>query len=182
LVLIEFRKQGGLCIDQRLSGFGGNRFIGFETPIAANVKHGVAALGEYATDEQAAVAVGGVFLSAEKSDAESFHAGFKPCNRSLEAVIVAEAAVENMALGVVIGRVLRAAAQLRTKKKISKPGLLQRTLNKIPVKLRYVFGVGRTARIDHNLDGMPTQEFKPRLNGMVGVADGEETAHAPALQ
>jgi hypothetical protein len=142
----------------------------------------VTALGEYATDEQAAVAVGRVFLAAKQRNAESFHTGFKTRDGRLEAVIVAETAVEYMAFGVIIGGILRASAQLRAKKKITEPGLFQRTLHKILVELRHVLGIGRAARIDHNLDVMPAQEFKPGLKVMVGVADGEETAHALAMQ
>jgi hypothetical protein len=53
-----------LSVNQRLPGGGGNCCVGFQTSVAANVKHGVAALSEYATDEQPPMAVGGVFLAA----------------------------------------------------------------------------------------------------------------------
>ena len=68
-------KSAGCVLDQRLAGFGGHRFVGFQAAVAANVEHGVAALGEHAADEQAAMAVGGVFLAANQRHAEALHAG-----------------------------------------------------------------------------------------------------------
>ncbi len=40
----------------------------------------MAALGKYSADQQAAMAMGGIFLSANQSYAETFQAGLKPLN------------------------------------------------------------------------------------------------------
>jgi hypothetical protein len=93
LVLVEFREERGLCADEWLAGFSGHRLVGFQAAVAANVLHGVAALDEYATDEQAAMAVGGVFLAANQRDAEALHAALKPRDGRLEAGVVAQPAV-----------------------------------------------------------------------------------------
>jgi hypothetical protein len=89
LVLVQFREERGLRIDQRLAGFSGNRLVGFQPAVAANVKHGVAVLAKDATDEQAAMTVCRVFLAANQGDAEALHAGFKASNGCLEMGIVA---------------------------------------------------------------------------------------------
>jgi hypothetical protein len=110
LVLVEFREERGLVADQRLAGLGCDRFVRFQPAIAANVDHRVAVLGEYAANEQAAMAVGWVFLSAKQGYAEAFHAGLKPGDGSLKASVVAEPAIKNAAFRVVIRWVGRAAA------------------------------------------------------------------------
>ena len=141
----------------------------------------MAAFGEHAADEQAAVAVGGVFLSAEQGYAEALHAGLEPGDCCLEAGVVAEAAVEHAARGVVVGRIGGTAAQLLAKKKVVNLRLLQRLLHEFPVELRNIFRVGRTARIDHNLDLVLANKGKPCFEVVVRVAESEETAHARAL-
>jgi hypothetical protein len=51
LVLVEFSEESGLGVNQRLSGFGGDRLVGFKAAVAANVEHGMAVFGEDATKE-----------------------------------------------------------------------------------------------------------------------------------
>src|ERR1019366_6562118 len=56
--------------------------------------------------------------------------------------------------------------------------LFQRALHKFFVELWYVFRVGGAARIDYDLDPMLANQGKPHLDFVVGVAEGEEAAHA----
>jgi len=57
----------------------------------------MAALAEDAADEQAAMAVGGIFLAAEQGHMEALHARFKAGDGGFEAGVLAEAAVEHAA-------------------------------------------------------------------------------------
>jgi hypothetical protein len=152
LVLVEFREESRLRVDQRFAGFGGNRFVGFQSAVAANMNHDVAALREHAADEQAAMAVSRVLLAANQGHAESLHAGFKPCDPRLEAGVVAQTAIKNAAFGVVVGRIGRPSAEFRPEKEIPDSGFLQRSLHQFLIELRDVLRVGRTARIDHYLN------------------------------
>jgi hypothetical protein len=181
LVLVEFGKERGLCADQRLAGFSGYRLVGFQAAVAANVLHGVAALSEDAANEQAAMAVGGVFFAADQGHAEAFHAALKPRNGCLKEGVVAEPAVKDAAFGVVVGRIRWASTQLRAEKEIANPRFLQGALHELLVKLRDVLRVGRAARIDYYFNVMLAQKSKPDREVVVGVADGEEAAHAQAL-
>jgi hypothetical protein len=181
LIFIQFRKKRGLCADQRLAGFSGNRLVGFQAAVAANVLHGVAALGEHASDEQAAMAVGGVFLAANQGHAEALHAGFKARDGRLKEGVVAEPAVKDSAFGVVVGGIGRASTQFRAKEKVTDSRFLQGTLHELLVELRNVLRVGRTARIDYHINAVPAEEGKPSREIMVGVAECKETAHAQAL-
>jgi len=141
LVLVEFRKERGLGVDERLAGFSGNRLVGFQAAVAANVEHGVAALSEDAADEQAAMAVCGVFLAAEQGDAEALNAGLKTYDGRLEAGIVAKPAIKDAAFGVVISRIGWAATQLRAEVEIADSRVLQGTLYEFLVELRNVLRV-----------------------------------------
>jgi hypothetical protein len=138
LVLVEFREKSGLVADQRLSGFSGDGFIGFDAAVAANVEHGMAALCEHAADEQAAVAMSGILLAANQGHAEALHAGLQTGDGCLKMGVLAKPAIEDAAFGVVVGRVGWATAQLRAKKEIAYPRFLQRTLHEFPVELRNV--------------------------------------------
>jgi hypothetical protein len=138
LVLVEFREECGLGVDERLAGLVGNLFVGFQATVATDVLHGVAVFGEDAADEQAAMAVSGVFLAADQSDAKALHAGFEARDGGLEAGIVAEAAVEHSAFGVVIGGIGGTAAQLLAEEKIADVRLFKGALHQLPVKLRNV--------------------------------------------
>ena len=143
--------------------------------------HGVAALGEHAADEQAAMAVGGVFLAANQGHAEALHAGFKARDGRLEAGVVAQTAIKNAAFGVVVGRIRRTPAQFCAEKQIADSRFLQRTLHQLLVELRDVFRVGRAARIHHHLDSRAGEKSKPRLEIVVGMAESEKAAHARTL-
>ena len=77
-----------MSVNQRLPGGCGNCCVGFQTAVAANVKHGVAALGEYASDEQPPMAVGGVFLAANQSYLGATDVCLKPGDGCLEAGIL----------------------------------------------------------------------------------------------
>jgi hypothetical protein len=178
LVLVQFREQRGLRIDEWLAGFSGNRLVGFQAAIAANVKHGVAVLAKDAADEQAAMAVCRVFLAANQCNAEALHAGFKASNGRLEVCIVVEPAIEDAAFGVVVGGIGRPAAQLRAEKEIADSRLFQGTLHEFLVELRDILRVGGAARIDHHFNALLEEKGQPSLDGVVGVTDGEETAHA----
>jgi hypothetical protein len=178
LVLVQFREQRGLRIDEWLAGFSGNRLVGFQAAIAANVKHGVAVLAKDAADEQAAMAVCRVFLATNQGDAEALHAGFEASNSSPEADVVAQAAIENAALGVIVGGIGRPATQLRAEKEIADSRLFQGTLHEFLVELRDILRVGGAARIDHHFNAVLEEKGQPSLDGVVGVTDGEETAHA----
>jgi hypothetical protein len=181
LVLVEFREECGLNANQRLAGFSCHRLVGFQTAVAANVEHGVAALGENAADEQAAMAVGWVFLAAKQGYTEAFHAGLKAADGRLEAGVVAEPAVKNTAFGIVISGIGGAATQLLAKEEVTDSRLLQRALHEFLVELRDVLRVGRAARIDHHLNPVLADEGEPCFEVVVGVTEGEETAHAQAL-
>jgi len=144
--------------------------------------HGVATLSEDAANEQAAMAVGGVLLSADQGHAEALHAGLKARDGCLKEGVVAEPAVKDAAFGIVVGRIRWASAQLHAEKKIADPRFLQGTLHELLVELRNVLRIGRAARIDYHLYAMLAQKGKPDREVVVGVADGEETAHAQALE
>jgi hypothetical protein len=105
------------------------------------VEHVVASLGKDSTDKQTPVAMSWIFLAAEQSYAEAFNACLKTCDSRLEAGVLAEAAVDNAAGGVVIGGVRRASAQLRAEEEVAESCLLNRPLNELSVKLRNVFGI-----------------------------------------
>jgi len=182
LVLVEFGKERGLCVDQRLAGVCGDHIFRFQAAVAANVNHGVAALGEYAANEQAAMAVGGVFLAANQGHAEALHASLKSRNGCLKKSVVAEPAVKDAAFGVVVGGIGRTSAQLRAEKEIADSSFLQKTLHEFLVKLRNILRVWRAARIDYHINAVPAEEGKPHINGVVGVAECKEIAHAQALK
>jgi hypothetical protein len=141
LILVEFREECGLGVDERLACFRGHRLIGFQATVAANVEHGVAALSENAADEQSSMAVGWVFLAAKQGDTEALDAGFKTHDGRLEAGIIAKPAIKDTAFGVVVGGIGRAATQLRAKVEITDSRFLQGTLHKFPVELRDVLRV-----------------------------------------
>jgi hypothetical protein len=110
LVLVELREESRLNTDQRLAGFGGNNFVGFQTAVAANVKHGVATLHKDSADQQAAMAVRRVLFAAQKSHAKALHTGFKPRDGRFEPGVLAEASINDMARRIVIGRIRRTSA------------------------------------------------------------------------
>jgi hypothetical protein len=62
-----------------------------------------------------------------------------------------------------------------------KSRLFQRAPHEFLVELRDVLRVRRAARIDDHLDFVLAEESKPRIEIVIGVADGEEAAHAEAL-
>jgi len=136
LVLVQLGKQSRLPAHQGFAGFSSDLGVCFQTAVATNVEHGVAALGEHAADEQAAVTVGGIFLAAEQGHAEALHAGFKPLDRCQKTSVAAQPAVENAAFGVVISRIVRPSAQFFAKIKVADSCLLQGTLYEFLVELR----------------------------------------------
>jgi len=178
LILVEFREERGLRIDQRLAGLGSNRLVGFQAAVAANVKHGVAALAKHAADEQTAMAVGRIFLATNQRDAEALHAGFKANNRRPEVGIVAQPAIENVACGVIVGGIGGPSAQFSAEKEIADSRFFQGTLHEFLVELRDIFRVGGAARIDHHFNAVLAEQGKPDREFVVGVAYGEETTHA----
>jgi hypothetical protein len=178
LVLGEFSKERGLSADQRLAGFGSNGFVGVQAAIAANVQHGMASLGEYTPNQQAAMAMGRVLFAAKQGDAIALDAGLKAGERFLEARFLAEMAIENVTSGVVALRVCRSAAEFRTQVEITEARLFQRALKMFPVILRRKFRIGRGAKIDHDLNLMLAQKVKPDIKVMLGVAESEKATHA----
>ena len=168
-------------VNQRLAGCGCNHFVGLKAPVAADVDHGVTALGKHAPHEQASMAVGGVFLSAQQSHAEALHAGLESRNPGLELAVIAEPPINDTARGVVVSRVRRTSAKLRTKEEIADSSLFEGPLNEFLVELQNILRVGRTAYIHHHFYSVLADQGEPRLNIVVGVAESEETAHAPAL-
>jgi len=145
------------------------------------VEHRVTALCENATNEQAAMAVSRVFLPANQSHSKALQAGLKPRNGRLEAGIVAQAAVKDVAFGVVVGWIGRTSTQFRAEEEITNSRFLKRTLHHFLVELWRELRVGRTARIDYNLNPVLPYEGEPRRILMVRMAECEETAHANAL-
>jgi hypothetical protein len=135
LVLVKFREQSGLGPDQGLSGPGGYCFVGFEPAVAANVNHGVAALGQYPPNEQPAMAVGRILLAAHKRDAKALHSGLKASDGCLKAFIVAKPPIDYVTCGIVVGWVGRPSAQFRAQKKIADSHLLQRALQKFAIEM-----------------------------------------------
>jgi hypothetical protein len=181
LVLVEFSEECWLVRDQRLSGFGGHGFVGVKVAVAPDVEHGVAALNEHAADKQAAVTMGGVFLAAKQGHAKALHAGFKAGDGCPEASVVAEAAIEDAARGVVIGRIGGTATEFSAEKEVANSRFLQGPLDGFLVKLRNVLGVRVAARIHNHLDLVLSNKRKPGFEVVVGVAESEETAHLRAL-
>jgi hypothetical protein len=110
LVLVQFSKECGLDVDQRLACFRCNRLVGLQTAVTSNVEHCVTVFYEDAADEQAAMAVGRVFFSANQDHTEGSNTGLKAGDGCLEMFVVAESAIEDSAFGVVVIRVRRAAA------------------------------------------------------------------------
>jgi hypothetical protein len=103
---------------------GGDFGLGFHAPVAADVEHGVAALGEDAADEQAAMAVGRVFLAAKQRHAKALHSGFKAGDGCMESGVVAQPTVKDAAFGVIVIRIRRASTQFGAEKEIADSGLL----------------------------------------------------------
>jgi hypothetical protein len=125
LILVKFRKERWLCANQRLACLLGNRLVGFQAAIAANVKHGVASLGQYAANQQAAMAVGRIFLAANQRHAESLHACFKTRDPRLKVGVVSDSAIKHVAFGVVVSGIGWPSAQLSAQKKVAYPRTLQ---------------------------------------------------------
>jgi hypothetical protein len=181
LVLVEFREESGLGTDQRFFGFGGDRFVGLNTAIAANVNHDVAALSEDAAHEQTAMTVSGIFLATEQCNAEALDASLKARDGFQEMGVVAEPTVNDSAGSIVIRGIRRAATQFRAKEQVSNSGVLQRALNEVFVKLGDIFRIRGTAGVHHNLNVMLADKREPRINGVVGVAEGEKSTHPHVL-
>jgi hypothetical protein len=91
--------------------FAGEIGFGLEAAVAADVVYVDAALDEDAGDEEAAVAMGGIFFCAEKGDAKFLHAGFEAGEAVEEEFGFGDAVVEYVAFGVVVSVAFGAAAE-----------------------------------------------------------------------
>jgi hypothetical protein len=141
----------------------------------------VAVLGEDAANEQAAVAVGGVFLATNQGHMESGHTGLKAVNGGLETGVFSKTAIEDTPRGVIIGGIGGSATQVRAEKKISNACFLQGALHEFFVELRDVFRVRGTASVHYHLNTVLADQRKPSFGGMVGVADCVKAAHPQGL-
>jgi len=70
----------------------------------------MSALGEDATDQQAAVAVGRVFFAAHQRNREFLNTGLKANNRCLKTCVVTQLAIEHVTCCVIISGVGRTPA------------------------------------------------------------------------
>lgn len=98
-----------MSINQWLPGVGGNLRVGLHAAVAANMKHCAAMLDENAADQQPPMAMGRVFLAADQRDPEALHACLETRNGGPEPGILAKAAINNVSIGVVVGRIGRAS-------------------------------------------------------------------------
>lgn len=178
MVLGEFSEESGLSADQRFAGFGSNGFVRIQAAIAANVQHGVAALGEHAANQQTAMAMGRVLFAAKQGDAIALDAGLKAGERFLEAGLLAEMAIKDVPMGIVAIRIRRSTAEFRAQVEIAEARLFQRTLKNFPVKLGRKFRIGRGAKVDYDFNLMLAKKSKPDVKVMLGVAESEKAAHA----
>jgi hypothetical protein len=102
LILVQFGKERGLLESQRLIRRRSSSDSVSMMPVGADVEQFVVALDEDAANEQAAMAVGGVFFAAHQGHAKLRHAALQALNAVLKSRIAGALAVENPALGVVI--------------------------------------------------------------------------------
>ncbi len=121
MVLVEFRKQRWLGIDQRLSRFGCHGFFRFQASVATNMKHCMTALDKDTPNQKAAVAMRRVFFPANQGDSKALHPVFKASDGCFELGIFTKPPINHPALGVIVVWVGRTATQIRAKKKVAEP-------------------------------------------------------------
>ena len=152
--------------------FAGEIGFGLEAAVAADMVDVDAAVDEDASDEEAAVAMGGIFFGAEQGDAEFLHAGFEASEALEEEFGFGDAVVEYVAFGVVefgaFGASAEFAAQVEVLEAVGGEGLFQWGL----IEVGGVVGVGLGARVYDDFDLVGFEELEEVVGGVVGVADG----------
>jgi hypothetical protein len=94
--------------------------LGFviDLAVGANMEQSVAAFGEDAADEQAAMAMGWVFFAAHEGDSKLRHSTLQALDGSQKGGICGSFAIENATGGVIEGVAFGTAAQFLAKKEI----------------------------------------------------------------
>jgi hypothetical protein len=108
-----------------LADFAGEVGFGLEATVTADVVHGNTVSEENAGDEQAAMAVRGIFFGAEERHAKFADAGFETRQTLLEEIGIGDAIVEDVAFGIVVFVAIRAATEFAAKIKILETGFDQ---------------------------------------------------------
>jgi hypothetical protein len=135
LVLVEFGEQGGLAGCQGLPGFQRDLEFRVEVAVGPNMQELMASLDQHAADEQAAMAMSGVFFAAQKRDTKLSHPAFQSLNAGQENGSGGSFAVQDATALVVEGVAFWAAAKLFAEKEVFDGGACETFLQGLPVEL-----------------------------------------------
>jgi hypothetical protein len=149
----------------------GDLVLGFGSPVAADVDQPKAPLAEHAADQPAAMAVGRVFLAAEKGRTATIDRTEKPQDAFLELTRLGQAIVEDVSLGVVEPFALRAASQEVAEKQVVDAPASEVVLDRFLVELDRVAGIGTRTDVDHQFDPVLPGQGEERFQRVIGVPD-----------
>jgi hypothetical protein len=143
-----------------------------------------AAVVEDAGHEQAAVAVRRVLLAAHDGEAIVAEAALQPLDARHEELRLGDAPIEDVAVLVVVLVCFRSAAELAPEEAVLDRRVRQRGLECNAIDLRRKAAVLRGADVEEDLDVLLAQEPEEVLEGVAGVADGQELPrrHAAVTQ
>jgi hypothetical protein len=164
LVLVQLCKQRRLLVHEIFSGSGGNFGVGFQAPVSADVQNLMASFDKYPANQQTPVAVCGIFFAAHQCHAEVRHPALEALNSGAECRILRHAAIEHMAALVVIGGIVRTAAQFGAEKEVLDPGLRQVALNDLAIELWREPGIRSGAGINDDVDAIFSEQPQKLLN------------------
>ena len=148
--------------------------LGLQTPVAPDVDDADAPLGEHATDQAAAMTVGGVFFAAHQRRAVAFDRREDPLDPPPERRRLGKPIVADVAFVVVELLVLRLTAEQIPEKPVLDSPAAQVAADGLAVELRRVAGVGAGADVDDQPDLVLLDQREERFERMVGVPDRED--------
>ena len=120
------------------------------------------------------MAHGGIFLRAENRDCvflDAFLEARKPFEKNRGS---RQPVVEDMAGGIVKFGTFGAAAEFAAQIQVFEAGFGEGLLELLAIELRGIIRVRIGANVQKDFNGVGFEKIQKALNGMVGVADGED--------
>lgn len=149
-------------------------FLALDSAVAANVQQPDSAEQGRPADEQAAVAIGRVFLAAEDREAGSPGLGKQLFERLPESGQLRHSVVEDVSVVVEASRGVDAPSQAVPEIKIFDRPLAQRRPKLFPIELGGIARVGTRPDVGQGFDPLPGQQVEEDFQGVIGVPDRPE--------
>ena len=148
--------------------------FGLGAPVAPHVDNAYCPLGEHATDQAAAMTVGGVFFPAHQRGAVGFDGALDLFDAALKRRRLSEPIVTHVALVVVELLVVGPAAEQISEKPVLDSPTAQLVADGLAIEVRRVAGVGTRAHVDDQGDLVLLDQRQELCRRMTRMPDRED--------